>query len=76
MQIVFVGKVQSKHHLDVGIRTNGMWAAIRMAHKNQKTHTHTTTRGQKTRRHTNTRGGCRQHIGADTMRTRKAIAAE
>ena len=60
----------------VGIRTNGMWAAIRMAHKNQKTRRHTNTRGQKTRRLANTRGGCRQHIGADVMRSREAIAAE
>ncbi len=60
----------------VGIRTNGMWAAIRMAHKKQKTRRHTNTRGQKTHRHTKTHGGYRQHIGAAAMRTRKAIAAE
>jgi hypothetical protein len=49
----------------VGMQISGMWAAIRVTHKNQKT-----------RRHTDTRGGCKRHIRVEDVCTHVVIAAE
>jgi hypothetical protein len=49
----------------VGMQISGMWAAIRVTQKNQKTC-----------RHTDTHGGCKRHIRAEVVCTHDVIAAE